>query len=309
VSVGGAEYVLENGPYRAVITQVGGGLRALQHHGRDLVRPYRPDEVRPRYAGALLAPWPNRIADGRYVFDGETHQLPINEPERGTALHGLVLWDRFEVAQHVPASVTLRDVLVPRVGYPFELEVQVRYELDQVTGLRTVVRGRNTGRRPAPWAAAAHPYVQAGTPRIDECHLAVPAARVLEVTHDRLLPVRQMPVDGTELDLRRAQVIGGRYIDHAYTGLLPEEDGFAHVRLLSGDGTGVQCTWDPGPLPWLQIHTADTPDPATNRTGLAVEPMTCAPDAFNSGEGLLVLQPDEEHVVSWTVGALRTMDL
>jgi aldose 1-epimerase len=304
MSTGGQEVSIRAGAYHGVVTEVGGGLRLLRHGATDLVRPYAEDEVRPRYAGAILAPWPNRVADGVYMFDEETHQLPLTEPERGNALHGLVTWDRFDVVDRSGSSVTLRDRLVPRTGYPFELEITVAYTLHGHEGLRTAVTARNTGVRPAPWGTAAHPYLQAGTDHVDECLLTVPAAEVLEVTPDRLLPVRTAPVEESGLDFRVDRKIGETFVDHAFTALAPDDDGLTRVRLRSPDGGGVECSWDPAVLPWVQVHTADTPDVATNRTGLAVEPMTCAPDAFNSSRDLVVLGPGEEHTASWSLRSL-----
>jgi aldose 1-epimerase len=304
MSTGGREIALQAGDYHAVVTEVGGGLRMLRHGDTDLVRPYAADEVRPRYAGALLAPWPNRVADGVYLFDDESHQLPLTEPERGNALHGLVTWDRFEVVEQSGSSVTMADRLVPRTGYPFALEIAVTYALHDEEGLRTTVSVRNTGGRAAPWGTAAHPYLRAGTDHVDECRLTLPAAEVLEVTPDRLLPVRTAPVKGSGLDFRDEREIGETFLDHAFTGLVPDDDGLTRVRLRSPSGRGVECTWDPAVLPWVQVHTADTPDVATNRTGLAVEPMTCAPDAFNSGQDLVVLPPGGEHTAWWSLRAL-----
>lgn len=303
MSLGGVEHRLVAGPYDAVVTEVGGGLRMLRRESADLVRSYAEHQVRPRFSGALLAPWPNRVADGVYELDGESHQLPLTEPERSNALHGLVSWDRFEVRQRSESSVALVDRLVPRTGYPFQVEVEVTYALDAEEGLLTTVRGRNTGTRPAPWGTAAHPYLQAGTGRVDDCELTVPAVQVLDVTPDRLLPVGLAPVDGTDLDFRSPTVIGATFVDHAYSGLVPDADGLVRVRLRS-DAGGVECEWDPVVLPWVQVHTADTPDVETDRTGLAVEPMTCAPDAFNSGQGLVVLPVGGEHTASWRLRAL-----
>ena len=303
MSLGGGEHRLRAGRYDAVVTEVGGGLRVLRSGDSDLVRPYATDQVRPRFSGALLAPWPNRVADGAYELDGESHQLPLTEPERGNALHGLVTWDRFEVRQRSESSLTLVDRLVPRTGYPFEVEISVSYDLDAERGLSTTVHARNTGSRPAPWGTAAHPYLQAGTSHVDDCELTVPATQVLDVTPDRLLPVGLVPVEGTALDFRSPAVVGTTFVDHAYAGLLPDRDGLVRVRLRS-DAGGVECEWDPDVLPWVQVHTGDTPEAENDRTGLAVEPMTCAPNAFNSGAGLVVLPTGGEHTASWTVRAL-----
>lgn len=301
MSRGGTYYELRHGSYTAVVTDVGAGLRVLRHDNNDLVRSYPADVVRPRYSGVLLAPWPNRIVDGRYSFDGQSHQLPLNEPERGHALHGLTLWDRFALAESSAARLTLSTELVPRTGYPFSLAISATYSLDD-DGLTTSVAVRNTGSRPAPWGTAAHPYLKAGTTRVDECELTVPADALLEVVGERMLPGLVRPVPD-ELDFRVGRRIGDTFVDHAYTGLRADADGLVRVLLRADSGRSVECAWNPHDLPWVQVHTGDTPEPENNRTGLAVEPMTCAPDAFNSGAGLVVLPPRGEHTVSWTLSA------
>ena len=79
------------------MASVGASLRTLSYDGRDLVLPFGADELRPAYRGMTLAPWPNRIVDGRYAFRGAGLQLPLTEPARSHALHGLVGWLDFEV--------------------------------------------------------------------------------------------------------------------------------------------------------------------------------------------------------------------
>jgi aldose 1-epimerase len=286
-----------------VITQVGAGVRELRHDRRDLVLPYRPDEVRPRYRGAVLAPWPNRIADGRYDFAGRPHQLDINEPERQTALHGLVCWVRFDLVSQTASTVTLRHRLVPQPGYPFLLDISVHYSLD-ADGLACTVTARNPGASPAPYGTAPHPYLRGGEGPVDDWSLLLPADEVLEVTPDRLLPIKRVPVDGRELDFRVERRIDAVELDHAFTRLRPDSDGLVRARVMQDESTGVECAWDPDVLPWVQVHTADLPDPAESRRGLALEPMTCPPDAFNSGDDLVILEPDTEHSASWTIRAV-----
>lgn len=307
MSIGGAEHRLTWGGSTAVVTEVGGGLRALEHEGRPLVRPYGAGELRPRYRGALLAPWPNRITDGRYRFDGEEHQLPLTEPERGTAVHGLVCWERFVVDRVDEAAVVATHALVPRPGYPFQLVVTASYALGE-DGLTTTVSARNDGDAVLPWGTAAHPYLVAGDGRgpVNRWELHAPATRVLEVDPERLVPAdppTTRPVAGSELDFTSARRIGHTEVDHAFTGLVADQDGRTRVRLTDpASGRGSQVTWDAAALPWLQLHTADLAPPETSRAGLAVEPMTCPPDGFRSGVDLVVLEPGAEHAVTWTIG-------
>jgi len=288
------------GDYEADIASIGASLRTLRFRGRDLVVPFDADEVRPGYRGATLAPWPNRVVDGRYSFAGEEHQLPLTEPARGHALHGLVCWLDFAVREVADDAVVLAAVVVPQAGYPFHVEVQVEYRLD-ARGLHQRVTGRNLGADAAPWGTGPHPYLTAGDEHVDETELELPASEVLTVTADRLSPVALESVDAhPEWDFRAPRVIGDTFIDHAFTALTRDAAGAAAVRLRGASGDGVEMVWDAG-CPWVQVHTADTPDADTSRRGLAVEPMTCPPDVFNSGTDLVVLQPGAEHAASWSI--------
>jgi aldose 1-epimerase len=297
------ERLLRHGDYEAVVTPVAAGVRVLRHRGRDLIVPYEAGAVRPYYRGATLAPWPNRVVDGRYSFDGQALQLALTEPERGHALHGLVAWTRFTPGQADSSSASWAHRIEAQTGYPFLVEVTVRHSLGD-DGLTWSVTGRNVGDRAAPWGTAPHPYLCVGTGHVDDWQLELPAERVLDVTPDRLVPLDLRPVEGTDFDFRKPRRIGGTEMDHAFTGLLADATGEAAVRLRSSSGAGVQCRWDPRTLPWLQIHTADVTSSPANRVGLATEPMTCPPDAFNSGTDLVVLAPGATHTVAWTISAL-----
>ncbi len=299
MSAGGDEYELRAGAYTAVVTQVGAGLRLLTYGDRDVIRPYDAGTVRPKYRGALLAPWPNRVVDGRYRFDGEDLQLDLSEPERGHAIHGLVCWERFDATQDSASQVTLTHRLVPREGYPFAVDLRVRYDLGD--GLTCTVTARNAGRRPAPYGTAPHPYLHGGPGRVDTWTLHAPAEEVLEVTPDRLVPTGLRRVEGTPFDFRTPRRVDAVELDHAYTRLAPRSDGLAAVTVTGPEGTGAEISWDPAVLPWVQLHTADLPDPAQSRRGMAVEPMTCPPDAFSSGTDLVVLAPGGTHQARWTI--------
>ncbi|MFE6735101.1 aldose 1-epimerase family protein [Microbacterium sp. NPDC057650] len=298
----GRQHRIAASGYVAEIASVGASLRTLQHDGRDLVVPFGADEVRPAYRGATLAPWPNRIVDGAYSYGGVRHQLPLTEPERGQALHGLVVWSDFAERVAEPDRLVLATTIVPQAGYPFAVEVVVEYRVDE-HGLTQRVTGRNVGSDAAPWGTGPHPYLVAGVGRVDDWTLHLPASEVLTVTDDRLSPIAVESVDAhPQWDFRVARPIGGTFIDHAFTAL-EGADGQVSVELHAAEG-GVAITWAEG-CPWVQVHTADTPAvPETHRLGLAVEPMTCPPDAFNSGTDLVVLQPGTEHSVSWRIHAL-----
>ena len=307
VPVSGVPTVLEHGPYRAELAGVGATLRSLTHDGRDLVVPFGLDEVRPLYRGALLAPWPNRVVDGSWDDDGVERQLPITEVERGHALHGLVQWadwasDPADEADAHRASLVTQ--LAPSDGYPYRLELRAVYELGDA-GLVTTVTATNVGQGTAPYGVAPHPYLVAGEGRVDDWSLLLPAASYLEVTDDRLVPTGVHGVTEREgFDFREARPVGDLFVDHAFTEIDADAEGRATVEVVARDGGGVAMSWAVSELPWVQVHTGDRPEPELDRLGLAVEPMTCPPDAFTSGVDLVRLAPGESHTASWTIAAI-----
>lgn len=297
----GTQYSLQHGPYTAAIASVGASLRYLRHDNRDLVVPYDAEEIRPSFRGAVLVPWPNRVVDGKYSFRGVQEQLALTEPSRNHAIHGLLGWVDWELVEQTPTSVRLSASVIPQKGYPFRLESEVLYTLDD-DGLNMTIATVNPGPAAAPYGVSSHPYLVAGEGLVDDWTLQVPASTVLEVTEDRLIPTGLADVSSSHFDFREPRVIGSTFVDHAYTGI-QYDDGAATVSVRAADGRGAAITFDEG-CTWVQIHTADKPDPAVSRLGLAAEPMTCPPDAFNSGTDLIVLEPGESHSVGWRIHAL-----
>ncbi|MFB2579806.1 aldose 1-epimerase family protein [Herbiconiux sp. P15] len=300
----GTRIDLEHGAYRASLAGVGASLRLLQHDGRDLVVPFEADEVRPAYRGVTLVPWPNRVVDGRYTFEGEERQLALTEPSRGHALHGLATWLEYTVTDRSVDSVVFRAEIPAQAGYPHRLAIEVEYRLDD-DGLHQSVTAVNTGSTAAPYGTGPHPYLVAGPAPLEEWTLDLPAAEVLTVTPDRLIPLELVAVE-TEargvFDFRTPRVLAETAIDHAYTGLTRDASGTATVRVTDASGSGVRMSFGEE-CGWVQIHTADL-DPVRPRIGLAVEPMTCPPDAFNTGRDLILIQPGERATASWTISAV-----
>lgn len=299
----GTQIRLCAGDVEAVVTEVGGGLRRLRKAGRDLVAGFPADRLRPVYRGAVLAPWPNRVGGGTYTWDGREHRLPLTEPDRGNALHGLVAWSPWSPVRVDASSAVLTTRIRPQPGYPFQVDLTVTYEVAS-TGLTWRLDAVNTGVDDAPYGASVHPYLVAGAGRVDDWTLTLPADRWLAVDAGRLLPQRLHDVAGTPFDLRYPRSLRGVQIDHAFTRLGPGPDGLVRAELRAGDGGGVALEWSADELPWVQIHTADRPEPELHRSGLAVEPMTCPPNAFVSGEDVVRLRPGTGHSVRWAIRAL-----
>lgn len=297
----GTQHEIEAGDYRATVTELGAGLRSLTFGKTALTTTYDADALPPHGAGQLLTPWPNRINGGSYEFEGVSHQLALSEPARGNAIHGLTRFASWTRVAHEPNEVTLRCAPHGGQGYPFAVQVDATYRLDAASGLHVTLTATNKGSRPAPWGAGAHPYLTAGAAPIDEWELELPADKWQPVD-SRLIPSGPaQDVTGTDYDLRSARKLAGLQLDHAFTGLRRDADGLAWVRLRGSDLTTAM--WMDAANTWLQAFTGDALEPEHRRVAVAVEPMTCPPDAFVSGQDLIVLQPKESVRVRWGIRA------
>ena len=302
VPLTGHQYHIGAGPYRATVTELGAGLRELLYDDQPLIAAYQPGELPPGGAGQLLAPWPNRIDGGRYTCGGVEHQLALTEPDRGNAIHGLTRWTAWTLVRHDAGAVLLRSAPHGQQGYPFCLEIDAEYRLDPVDGMHVAITVRNRGAYAAPYGTGSHPYLTAGTSVVDGCELTLPAASWL-ATDDRGIPSGPPgPVEGTAYDFRKTRTIGTIWLDHALTDLDRDGDGRAWVHLVASSGAepGVRLWADEG-YRWLQVFTGDPLGPDLRRRALAVEPMTCPPNAFVTGDDLLILSPGEAVTHTWGI--------
>ena len=287
----GAQVALQAGGYDAVITEVGAGLRSLTHRGADLIDPYDESDVVTGCRGQVLAPWPNRVDGGTYEVDGEVRQLDLSEPSRGNATHGLVRWAAWSTQDRQEAAVTVEHRLHAHPGYPHVLDLTISYALDADSGLTVTMIARNVGAGRAPWGFGAHPYLRAGRAGIDGCELRLEAATML-LADERGIPTGRSTTADGPYDFSAGTRLDGHTVDHAFTDLTRAGDGRATATLVDpATGAGV-ALWADESCPFLQVYTGDRLRP-TPRTGLAVEPMSCAPNAFVTGDGLRWLEPDE----------------
>lgn len=294
----GEQHQIRHGDQTVVVVEVGGALRRYTVGRRDVLDGFAADEVVDDGRGQLLVPWPNRVGDGRYRWAGRDHQLPLDEVEARNAIHGLLRWSPWAVRDRGDSRVTLATTLWPRPGYPFRLDVQAEYALT-ADGLHVTVTARNDGDRPAPYGVGQHPYLTVGTALVDHAWLTVPARRWLR-TDPRGLPRVTMPVEGTPYDFRSPRAVGALRLDTAFGDLLRDRTGRCVVGLGDpGTGRGVDVWLGEG-ADWVQVYSGDTlADPARRRRSLAVEPMSCPPDAFRTGQGLVSLEPETSHTLRW----------
>lgn len=294
------ESLIAHAQQRAAVTEAGATLRLYEVGGFAVVDGFDDSEMAPACHGQVLAPWPNRLGGGHWVApDGSEQQLPIDEVARGNAIHGLVNWMAWQVVDHAADAVTLECRPPARPGYPFELALRAVYALSDA-GLSCTVTARNLGAHAAPYGIGHHPYIACPNARAGDAVLHIPAGAVLDVDAAMLPTGTETDVAGTDLDFRTPRRAGTATIDHTYTRLQPDGDGV--FRCSVGDGATWRTTvWMRQPMRWLQVFSSDTLHGPRHRRAIAVEPMTCPPDALRSGVDVIVLQPGEQVETAWGV--------
>jgi aldose 1-epimerase len=260
------------------------------------VVPFAANEVAPAFHGMVLAPWPNRLADGQYHFGGHDLQVPLTEPARATALHGLVSWDDWTVAEASADVATLVLDLPASPGYPFSLRVSVTYALTDA-GLTITTTALNTGVTALPYGVGFHPWISPGEGSLDDCTLQLGAENLVTVD-DRLLPTGTTPV-ADRMDFREPRSLSGSDLDDAFIDPLRDGDGLSWARLTRGDGSTVAIWMDGAAKAWQVCTGNHVSPPSAQRSGVAIEPMSCIADAFRTGHHLVTLEPGQTHTLGW----------
>jgi aldose 1-epimerase len=296
----GEQHEIRHGDQVAVACEVGGTLRLYTARGIDVIDGFGTNEQSVAGRGQVLAPWPNRLDGGTYEFEGSIGRAALDEPERGNAIHGLVRWAPWTVRSISDSAVALGCVIHPQPAYPWHTDLEVEYSLDE-DGLTTTVRAVNLSDAPAPFGIGFHSYLTVGE-QIDGANLRVPARQRL-VTDERGLPTGEsLPVQGTSFDFMSGRGIGETRLDTAYTGLIRDGDERARTVIGSRDGTRRHTLWTGPEFPFLMVYTGDTLEPASRRRqGIAVEPMTCPPNAFRSGRNVIRLATGESWSGTWGI--------
>jgi aldose 1-epimerase len=291
---------LRRGAVEARVGTVAAALRSLTVGGAHLTQPTPDDRMPSSGNGIVLAPWPNRVRDGRWSWRGEEQVLDLTERERGNALHGLLRYAEYAIRAQADDEVTLGATIYPQHGWPFLVDTWVRYRLLD-DGIEVTHGAANHGGEPAPFATGTHPFLRVGDAAIADLELVLPASRYVAVD-ERLNPTGLLPVDGTPVDLRDGPRVGALDLDTAYGDI-------AFTDVVDGRGTSATLIAPDGARTllrqdvdwgWAQVYTThvfSTPDGPID--AIAVEPMTAPPDALNSGTGLVWIEPGESWQGGW----------
>lgn len=294
----GPQFTLQRGGARAVVVSLAAGLREYVRDGVELVESYDVDSIAPGAAGITLAPFANRIADGRWMLDGDPQQLDITEVPVHNAIHGLLRNTGYTALEVSPSHVLLEAPIHPQHGYPFLARHRVRYGLTETGALRVRQTLINDSSRPAPFVLGAHPYFRLGDAAPRTLSVTVKAATYL-ASDERMIPTQALPVDGLR-DLREGRLLGEGEMDTAFTDLLTD-NGVARHALSAPDGRSVSL-WHDGSV--SHVHVFITSAFPGRPLAIAMEPMTAPANAFNSGDGLRWLEPGAEFSMNWGIDAV-----
>lgn len=266
--------------------------------GVDLAQPYGEYSPAPQGAGIVLVPWPNRVEDGLWQLQGTEQRLDLTDPKKRNAIHGLLRNSPYTVRDRNDSAITLAATVFPQHGYPFLLDTTVRYELVD-DGIVVTHWVRNCSRTRAPYAVGAHPYLQIGDVPTEDLWITVPAETWFEADPERNIPRRELPLEGSAVDLRAGRRVGDLDIDVAFGGVRTVDG--ASAWLDAPDGRRVSLLQDDD-FGFVQIFTTRK-FPVAGDQGLAigVEPMTAPANALVTGRGLRWLEPDEEWHGSWGI--------
>lgn len=293
----GEQIAIAHGDQRAVVTEVGATLRTYVKGGVSVVEGFAGEEVSTNARGQVLYPWPNRMGEGEWSFSGRVARPRIDDVAHATAIHGLVRWLPFRIDAVNQNRCVLSLLLHPSPEYPFASEIQVAYHLGSL-GLTVTTTVTNRDGVPLPFGVGFHPYLAVTTPSIEGALLEIPAKSYVAVD-DRQLPTGEiLPLSGNPLDFSTRKSVSGHDIDITYTDLIRDDSGLAVATLEDSHGGLVELSADRN-YPYLQAYSGDNNEKGHRRTSVAVEPMTCPPDALRSGKDIVVLEPGQHWAGSW----------
>jgi aldose 1-epimerase len=298
------------GEYAIILPYLGGTVNSivLRHKDKliEILDGYASDKdaadnIASSFKGSNLFPFPNRIKGGKYEFGGVTYQLDINFPAENNAIHGLIFNKEFKIIEKRDDDKCCKLVVVYKPalkheGYPFEYSLEVTYQWKEKVGFECISRITNTSQEEIPVGIGWHPYFKADADTINELHLQFPALTVLDVD-SKLIPTGNSKPYSVFNQLKQ---ISDTSLDHCFT--LNTEDSPIEILIQNPKtGFGYKIRQETGKrrFNYLQVYTPPT------RKSIAIEPMTCIPDAFNNKIGLVTLNPGKSTYTTWGVSNLN----
>jgi aldose 1-epimerase len=298
------------GEYASILPFIGGSINGLTLKCNNelikIIDEYESVEdvllnLHNTFKGSNLFPFPNRIADGMYIFAGQKFSLPLNFKNEKNAIHGLVYDQQFDVVNqgsgHQGCFLTLQ-YLSPDIceGYPFKYKLKQIYFWKKNRGFGCITLITNLSNCEMPVGHGWHPYFKAGTDIIDDLAIQFPSVEIID------LDQRNIPTGRSSIynEFKQLRQIGNIELDNCFR--LKRSNQYADIVLSNlrknfhfkiRQETGVNK------YNHLQIYTP--PD----RASIAIEPMTCAPNAFNNKDGLITLTSGSTISLFWSISKCR----
>lgn len=245
----------------AVISRRGGAIHQLLVGDFEIVPKFSLANPLDFVYGHTLAPWPNRLEDGQYQFAGKNFQFEDLDAQ-GNKNHGLVLDELFEIRAQSDHSVLLGYRFGSDAGYPFEIDLEISYEL-RGSGLEVLATATNLG-QDAPFAIGFHPYLLT-----TESFSLSANFQEQSIQDERLLPIGTKPIAGLQLDQDSP---GLSELDHCFSGadevVITRPDGEVVVKATAN-------------LPFFMLYR---PNRHLSEAGavIAIEPQSAMANVFRT---------------------------
>ena len=270
----------------ATVSSLGAALCGLSIGKHEVIEqaPFKPTNN--FFYGVVMAPWSNRVKDGLWVDPrGNERLLPINEPANNSALHGLVHDQEVTLVEKTDDSVTVKIVIEPTAGYPYQIDLEVKYEIDD-KGMKVSHRAKNLSDDDAPFGIAYHPYPKFSPANSKDLKI-VSGARSRYVQDNQHIPLSKEPTFGTSFDFSSGITVDDHSFDEQLTDIPLDNSGHRITKLLAPGGGGIEI-WQDASFEHLLIYTNHSyPLSDGETTVIAIEPSSSAANAFNSGEDLI----------------------
>lgn len=265
-----------------IIPSKGGILSQLNWHGNIVKIPFSGQfdtGNNPYHPSALLTPWVNRVRNGNYSFEGRNYQLPINEPNLGNAIHGLVARKPFEILiENQQANLTYQ-YMAEEKAFPFPFEMKLKYEFVENNVFQMHLEAKNTGNSNMPFACGWHPYFCLPDGNLEDWAIQFDSISKF-LSDSQMIPLKE-----EHFDASKGVDLGTESLDNVFR-LHPKP---SHITQLSSKKTGSTLYIEQSSIdfPFLVVFAPE------GENCVAIEPMTANTDAFNTGDGLRILAPEE----------------
>ena len=266
--------------------QEGGRLQELWLQDELIICEPKGMSYQQSFAAAILFPFANRIANGKYSFKGQDYQLPTNENGRHNAIHGLIYDKTFEIVEHQEKKEFVSFSIVyeeqhPPAGFPFPFKIILTYCLF-ADKLELKIEIKNTGHKDLPFTLGWHPYFYSSD--------LSSAKLTFHPQHQVLFDTNMITKGKVSAEIEKPFMIADKNLDDCFTLQKQQVEFESDNRIIGISSTPFH--------PYLQVYTPPT------RDAIAIEPMTGISDTFNNDIGLQVLPVDKSYEQSWKITKL-----